>query len=180
MDYEKETKVLGTKQLNPYYLSTHCQEGGQDINEAGRRGGKTSLKLKRYEWLFFIVLVRGRSSLYEADRSGGRAIIIAPKRMSRTAFIWFQLLGTLSTNTHPSWGLFQVYCDHILASTWPPPIPILNIIIFKISQTNVHLNFFSWYFSFLMVILKFKSSVTKFHFNPPPPPSKKWLNFIIF
>ena len=113
-------------------------EGGKDISEAEKI------------WMtVFLVLVRGRSSLYEADRSGGRAIIIAPKRMSRTAFIWFQLLGTLSTNTHPSWGLFQVYCDHILASTWPPPIPILNIIIFKISQTNVHLNFLADIFLFL-------------------------------
>ena len=39
-------KNLGTKQLKPYQLGTHCR-GGQDIYEAGWRGGRSIFEAEK-------------------------------------------------------------------------------------------------------------------------------------
>ena len=65
--------LLGTKQLYPYQLGTYWR-GGQDIYEAGWRGGKGYMKLKRYERVGFDSFSKRGFALYEADKRGGRAI----------------------------------------------------------------------------------------------------------
>ena len=70
--------LLGTKQLKPYQLGTYWR-GGQDIYEAGWRGGEAYLKLKRYERVVFYRFSKRGYALYKAGRRGGRAIKLAGK-----------------------------------------------------------------------------------------------------
>ena len=63
----------------------------QDIYEAGcRGGGEAYLKLKRYEQVVFYRFSKSGYALYKAGRSDK----ISWKIMSRTMYVWFQLLRT--------------------------------------------------------------------------------------
>ena len=52
---------------------------GQDIYEAGWRGGEAYLKLKRYEQVVFYRFTKRGYALYKAGRRGERAIKLAGK-----------------------------------------------------------------------------------------------------